>query len=775
MDTDKRISSLIYRLYNRLRVRKLGKIADKAEKLKAGVSGLSNEQIKEKFRLLKKKKGRKGYDALAYLLAMAGEAFYRIYRIRPYREQYICALAMYMGYIAEMKSGEGKSAAAVISAILYSLDKKVHIVTVNDYLAQRDYDKMVYIYDMFGLTAGVNFHGKTDKGELYSADIVYTSSSELIFDYLRNELLEEKDRMPFPMEAVIIDEFDFVLLDNASSTFSVSTGLGYIPDCEPFVIAREVCSLLKGTEVSKYEQEHNSVETGEAHYVYCSANRLVYLTRKGTAFLENFFKLKYTKQKNLFFLKTIISMLEAKLFYINGRDYIVKDGRIVLINMENGRLMPDSHLEADLHTAVEVKERVQITEKGLLYNSLSYQVFFTKYESMTGMSGTIYDAAEEIEKIFNTPTMIIPLHKGEKRIDHPDLFFRSSKEKYDWLTEYLNTRTNKEQPVLIITGSEKQSYEVLELLKNKGIKANLLNNESAYEEASLVKKAGIHGTITVSTNMSGRGTDIILDEKARSAGGLLVIALNHYTSRRVDNQVRGRAGRQGDVGECIFCVSMEDELLAHLSGRQKKKFMKLISGEAGIIEDYALRVKLSRLLDRVQNDIQANLFRSRQLNYYLDVILEKHRKPVYEWKEKLRKDCFKTITGYLKSSEFDPVRFKKMFSHTGRLNILKEFNRQYEKLGRDLADGLLRKLIDSVADKEWLIYKKNMEDIKIYIPLHYAAEPNIQVEYIKICSNQMRRMQSTAMDYITAYFIHAEIESTTNYSETGGISDGQNV
>ncbi len=758
---NKRFSNTIFKFCNSVRVAKLGKMVSRISLYEAKAAKLSNQQIREEFKRLKAgeyNKERINDKILSYLLAMIGEAFFRIYRIRPYKEQYICALAMYLGYIAEMKSGEGKSTVAVITAILYSLDKKVHIVTVNDYLAQRDYDRMIYIYSLFGLSVGINSRGRADKPELYSSDIVYTSSSELIFDYLRNELLPEADRIQFPLEAVIIDEIDFVLLDNANSTFSVSTGIGYVPDDEPFIVAKEICLLLKGVEILKHEEIRDDIEAKEAHYVYCAADRMVYLTRYGVVFLENFFKLKYARQKNLGLYKNIIAMLEANLFFKNGRDYIVKEGKVVLINRENGRLMPDSQLEADLHTAIEVKEEVRVTEKALLCSSLSYQIFFTKYRSMVGMSGTIYDAIEELEKIFNTPIIIIPLHKEEKRVDHPDLFFWNNKEKYDYLTEYLKNRSSQDQPVLVITGSEKQSYEVQKLLDDEGISSNLLNNESTYEEASLVKQAGIHGTITVSTNISGRGTDIILDERARDAGGLLVIALNRYTSRRVDNQVRGRAGRHGDTGECIFYVSMEDELLGHLSGRHKKKMMGLTGGRFGNIDDYTVRVRLSRLLDSIQDDIQADLFRNRQLNYYLDVVLEKQRKIISDWKEKLRGNHINIITRYLKGKEFDLNRFKKVFSYTDHLDVSKEFNSQCERLGRDLSDGLLNKLIDSLVNREWLIYRKNMEDIKAYLPLYRFTEPNLSAEYVRICFSQLKDMQNTVMNYIIAYFISAEIK-----------------
>lgn len=772
MLTDRTIKGLLYNAYNSFNLIRLNRIAKKIEGAAVQVSMLSNEEIKEKYQQLR---GKSSYSkVMPVVLAMAGEVIHRILEIKPYKEQYVCALAMYFNNIAEMKSGEGKSIVSVIAAILFALENKVHIVTVNDYLAERDYLKMKAVYDIFGLTSGVN-HRDEESLTLYQSDVAYSSSQELIFDYLRNELLPKEQRIEFPLEAVIIDEIDFVLLDNANSTFSVSTGIGYRPDEQVFKVAGEVCSLLKGAEIDKTELSFGEAEPEDAHYVYCLANVVVYLTREGIHFLEDFFKVNYSRFKNLIIYKVIINTLEAKLFHLKGRDYLVQDDKVVLINRVNGRIMPNSQLEEDLHTAVEVKEGVPISEKPQLCNSLSYQIFFSKYGSMVGMSGTVYEAVEEFERVFCVPVIIVPTHKENRRIDHPDLIFRTNEEKYGYLVEYLKKRNKQDQPVLVIAGTEEESSRVSQLLNENGISVNLLNNHNLPEEALLVKEAGTHGVITVSTNMSGRGTDVVLDEKAKEAGGLLVMVLNRYTSRRIDNQVRGRAGRQGEPGESVFLVSLEDEIWRHCTGRQEQKVHRIIDEEnflwPSLHEDNSVemsgRQELTAILDRVQRSLQQDYFGLRQLNYYLDSIIETHRDILRSWKEKFTYFHKDYISKYIDSPEFNKKEFMKMFIDYKDLDISGEVHKQYSQLDEEVLDSLMIELLEPIADKHWLVYKRCMEGIKIYLPLYHLPEDGILTEYARICSDELKRMQADVMNEVIGYFISAQIEE--NQTDMKGV------
>ena len=777
---EKKLSYLVYSAFNFYNLRKIKKVIDRIDEFADEIAKLSDEELKHKYQYFKNMESsvrQKDRNIIPYTLTMVKEAFFRVYKITPYEEQYTCALGMYNNFITEMKSGEGKSIAAIITSILFSLDKKVHVITVNDYLAERDYKKAKDIYELFGLIVDINFREKPDKSSLYSCDIVYSSSMELIFDYLRNELAQQNERFSFPMEAVIIDEIDFVLLDNANSNFSVSTGLGYKPQEDIFYIAKEICSLLKGTEVDKTEYSFEETEP-DTHYVYCYANNSVYLTQLGTSFLEKFLKVNYAQLKNLKLYKIIINTLEAKLFYANGRDYIVSSDKIILINRVNGRVMPNSQLEDDLHTAIEVKEGVSISEKPLLCNSLSYQLFFSKYGIMTGMSGTIYDASKEFENIFLVPTIVIPTHKENKRVDSLDMYFKTNSEKYNYLINYLKSQRKKNQPILIITSSEEESFELQKLLKDNGIISNLLNNQSSYNEVRIILNAGIHNAITVSTNMSGRGTDIVLDDEAKQAGGLLVIALNRYTSKRIDNQVRGRAGRQGDIGECIFYISLEDEIWNHLNKRQSKKARGILKNHPKILSNinedsediYLQRRRIAQILDGVQDVVQINLLKSREMNYFLDSVIEKQRNLIFKWKDELKDSPMEFIDKYLTSDDFILSELNSTFED--KTSLFDVVHEQYEKIGETHSKLLIRSLIDTIVDKQWLVYKKCMESIKVYIPMYNLPEENMAAEYIRICFEELERMQIDSINIIIVNFICAKVEiDRTDEKERDGLNE----
>lgn len=743
-------------VYNGLQIKNLKKIVNKAKKHYEEAQRLSDSEIRKCYEKLKKIGVSE--ESLPYIIALAREGIVRALKVEPYDEQLLCTIGLYKGYICEMKTGEGKTISAAIAAIMYAIEGKVHIVTVNDYLARRDCLNNKAFFELFGLTCDYNTREK-NKRELYMNDIVYSSGTELIFDYLKNDVLPSEERFCFPLDTAIVDEVDFVLLDNANSQFSVSSGFIYQPNTEIFKLAGAAASLLKGYEISKEDFLLQKPEPEDADYVYCLFNKAVYLTEKGLSTLEDFFKTNDLVNAHFKLYKAILCALEAKLFYLNGRDYIVKDNRVVLVNRNNGRLMPSSHLEADLHTAIEVKEGVRPDRKTLLSHSLSYQVFFSKYRQMTGLSGTVREAAEEFENLFNLPTLLIPEHKKSIRIDHPDRYFLTVQEKYNFLLRYL-THRNENQPVLIVAYDDSEAETVYAILNKKGINARLLTSRNTEEEDEIIKSAGLPGTVTVSTNMLGRGTDIIVSGDAEKYGGLLVIGLCRYTSRRIDNQVRGRAGRQGKPGESVFFVSMEDDIWNYAGNKVKNKVEKMIRNMAE--EDIETRKKITRTLNRIQDGIQIAWSANRVKMYAFHRVAEAQREGIVLFGENLEKNIQEQTLEYIETLAECPAEIKDILPE-GK-NIKQFYEEQFERLGKDVAVKLLKELCRSLVHRYSMMYKHDILEFIPYLSLYRKPQEQTLVEYIRICSKQADKVKKDIMTDLLGYFLTAQLEQKTEVS-----------
>lgn len=711
------------------------------------VSSLSLSEMKSEYKALRTRE-RVNFNELNKALALAGDLVKRLVGIEPYEEQYLCAAALTQGYMAEMKTGEGKTLAGVLAAIALALRGKVHLVTVNDYLAADALDKYREVYAALGLHAEANARD-ADKAKVYCADVVYSSSQELAWDFLRNRLLPRAQQSVFPFDAVIIDEADFVLLDNANSHFSVGGEVTFVPPREPFETARALVAMMRGEERER-EDELLDLPTNpeNAHYVYYRHNRTVYLTELGLKFLGEFFHVDDIVATNFRMYKTILSTLEAQLFFLNGRDYIVKDNRIILINRENGRLLPNSQLDIDLHTAIEVKERLPITEKPLLSEQISYQMFFGKYKHICGMSGTLKDAAAELKTLFGTETVAVPTHRPNRRLDRPDVVFKTKEDKYRYLADFLALYKPKAQPALIITESEAESAHVLEILKKANIAANLLNAQTAEREAELVRYAGTHGAVTVSTNIAGRGTDIVLDDAARTAGGLFVVVLNHYRSRRVDNQARGRAGRQGEVGECVFFVSLEDELWQYADESQADK-IRALSPKEGKFGRKESRM-LAQMAVAIQNNVNSLLRHQREVNFFLDRVIEQIRDWTQDWGNALQGWSFEQWKTYIQRNPQLGCLLKELNAES---NLLELVMKKRQSLGEEMARKLLSALIELVVRREWLFLKRDLENLKAYLPLKRITEDRYVDEFIRISHRMRESFEFDVMKNTLGYFV----------------------
>jgi len=394
--------------------------------------------------------------------------------------------------------------------------------------------------------------------------------------------------------------------------------------------------------------------------------------------------------------------------------------------------MIDSKLDSYLHTAIEIKENVPVTLKNSLNYSMSYQVFFKKYKNMVGMSGTIYSAYKELEEIYKVPTIIVPSHNKNKRLDYADLIFNTKEEKYEYLSYYLKYKWDKEQPVLIVTGSDLEANKVYEILENNNIKSNLLNSYTDDFENEIINNAGIRGTITISTNMVGRGTDIKIDNNIKNARGLKLICLNRFLDKRIDDQVRGRTARQGNIGECVFYVSLEDEIFDYMNSHEYRKFIKLIK---------TTKRNITEMLDKIQEDINVRNYKIRKINFILDFVLEQQKLSIEAWRNHLKEKDISFILEHAKDKTIKKMVYK-----------------NYLTFGKELSTKLYLNLVDYIIDEQYLFLRSDMEDIKHYLQYYNLPEKDVVTEYERICNKQVDIFKSITLKLIENHFATAKID-----------------
>lgn len=716
---------------------------------------LSNEDFKRKFSYYNNQENIN----IPALLSLLEQAVIKSLRITPYPEQYWCALALAEGYVAEMKTGEGKTLACALAACLSVHKGKVHIATVNDYLAERDCEKMRPLFDLLGISTAVNVKDHPNKSEVYEADIVYSSSSELVFDYIRNELRPIQEQSAFPLDVVIIDEIDFVLIDNAKNNFAVSEGYTFIPPFEVYNMAADLYKAMMGRAYSKSDYEEEELDVPEdIHYIYFPFNRTVHLTERGHNLVDKVFQKENTLIENAKLNKVLLSTLEAHLFCERGRDYVVQDHKVWLINRENGRLMPNSQLDVDLQSAIETKENVMISPKAVMSQTMSYQIFFSKYDSMVGLSGTVYEAREELRDLFRASVIPIPSHFQSQRKLYPDSFFATKADKYKALYHLLLHEQNG-RPILVICESDAEAMTVHREFLRLGGSANLLISLSEKEESELIEKAGTSGTITISTNMAGRGTDIVLDSQAKEAGGLRVIVLNHFESKRIDQQAIGRAGRQGCKGDAMFLVSSEDSLFEQMNQRETQKLSEIKSSREKKRSRW-----LMTLIGKLQDAQQGLHAAARLRNFLLDLQIEEIYRMMKGWKaDILSAPALSALTDFAQSEAFSEDRFDELMEQNATLytsdDVFELIHAKHMELGERVSNLLLEQLIHSVTQKEWVFLKRDLEQVKTYLPHHQWKPEEEPREFLRICFEQWELAKNNILLHTLAYFVTAKQNS----------------
>ena len=578
-------------------------------------------------------------DILVEAFATIREADKRVLGMEPFRVQLIGGVILHQGRIAEMRTGEGKTLVATLPSYLNALEGKgVHVVTVNDYLAKRDSDEMGQVHRWMGLTVGCVLGGmdRAERQEAYQCDITYITNNELGFDYLRDNMaVYEKDLVQRGLHYCIIDEVDSILIDEARTPLIISGQSGKSTKiyelCD--VLARQMKRGEDLPEFSKIDAIMGIEQEETGDFIVNEKDKIVTLTQDGVKKVENFFHIdNLADPENLEIQHNVILALRAHNLMHRDQDYVVRDDEVLIVDSFTGRIMPGRRYSDGLHQAIEAKEHVKVNRESQTLATITFQNFFNKYDKKGGMTGTAATEEQEFRDIYGMDVVTIPTNRPVIRIDHEDAVYKTQKEKYKAVVEEVKSAHEKGQPVLVGTVNIDVSELLSRMLSREGIQHEVLNAKYHEKEAAIVANAGIHGAVTIATNMAGRGTDIKLDEEAKAAGGLKIIGTERHESRRIDNQLRGRSGRQGDPGESQFFISLEDDLM-RLFGSER---LINIFENLGVPEGQRIQHKmLSSAIERAQEKIESNNFAIRKNLLEYDQVMNEQREKIYEQRKRV--------------------------------------------------------------------------------------------------------------------------------------------
>ena len=686
---------------------KFKKDADKIMELEGEISRLKDKDLQAKTEEFKKRleNGETLEDIKIEAFAVAREAAYRVIGEKPFYVQILGGLAIHEGNIAEMKTGEGKTLTATMPAYLNALSGKgVHIITVNEYLAERDANWMGNIYRFLGLTVGINFRESTskEKQEAYNSDIMYTTNNELGFDYLRdNMVVRAEDRVQRPLNFVIIDEVDSVLIDEARTPLIISGG--QMVSANLYVDADRFVKKLKEND----------------GYLYDEKEKAVILDEKGIKEAETYFKVSNLYDLNNTNLVHYINQaLRANYVMKKDMDYVVSDdGKIVIVDPFTGRLMAGRNFSDGLHQAIEAKEGVDIQQETKTLATITFQNLFRMYNKLAGMTGTAKTEEEEFREIYNMYVIEIPTNKPVSRIDYGDLLFATKAGKYKAIVNEIKERHAKGQPVLVGTIAVETSELISSMLKKEHIPHEVLNAKNNAREAEIIAKAGEKGAVTIATNMAGRGTDIKISDEIKELGGLCVIGTERHESRRIDNQLRGRAGRQGDPGFSQFCVSFEDDLMVRFGTDRAKTLLASV----GFSDDVSIRNKfLSGSIESAQKRVEGNNFDIRKNLLQYDDVINQQREYIYSKRNEILDsdsihevvlEIFKTFVTTLVNNHIMPEGYLTDQDITDILEVCNENLLKNAVLFDDLKKLSSEDVIDFLYNKMLSEYDGKLVDI----------------------------------------------------------------
>ena len=807
-------------------IKRLSKMVDAIEALDEKMQALSNDELRAKTKEFKDRltAGETLDDLLVEAFAVVREAADRVLHMKPYRVQLMGGIVLHQGRIAEMKTGEGKTLVSTLPAYLNALEGKgVHIVTVNDYLAERDANWMGQVHRFLGLSVGVilNEYNNADRKAAYDCDITYITNNELGFDYLRdNMVMYKKDLVQRDLHYAIVDEVDSVLIDEARTPLIIS-GQGtkstdLYKACD--VLAKDMERGTSDGELSKIDAIMGVDIEEDGDFLVNEKDKQVMLTAEGVKKVEEFFHIKnLANPKNLEIQHNVILALRAHNLMFKDKDYVVKDGEVLIVDEFTGRIMPGRRYSDGLHQAIEAKEHVEIKDESRTLATITFQNFFNKYDKKAGMTGTAKTEEKEFIDIYGMDVVEIPTNKPVARIDHEDSVYLTKKEKLNAVVEEIEKTHKTGQPVLVGTVNIAVSEELSSLLAKKEIKHSVLNAKFHKFEAEIISHAGEKGAVTIATNMAGRGTDIKLGEGVTELGGLKIIGTERHESRRIDNQLRGRAGRQGDPGESKFYLSLEDDLMRLFGSEKMMKVYKALK----VPEGHEIQDKsVSKQIEKAQKRIESNNFGIRRNLLDYDKVNNEQREEIYKERrrvlngESMRDVIYKMINDVVKddvemvagikplaqldlnqlnltlrseiplakitlSDEEKKKNDKRAFIERLQKEALevyhkkeKEFN-EFTKVNRpddvelgeeDAAlynDGIReveRVILLKVIDSKWMNHIDNMEQLRESIGLQAYAQKDPVVQYKFIGYNMFKEMAKNVRHETINAMMHVQIE-----------------
>ena len=714
--------------YDKKQLKKLEKLADEVLALEGEMSELLDDDLKAKTLEFKERLTNKETldDILVEAFAVAREASYRILSKKHYKVQIIGGIALHQGRVAEMKTGEGKTLTELCPAYLNALTEKgVHIITVNAYLAERDKEEMDAVFNFLGLEVGLATENSFDKKSEYAKDITYTTNTELGFDYLRDNLAMSLDaKMQRGLNYVIIDEIDSVLIDEARTPLIISGNSGESTD-----IYMQICNVLKTFDKGDYKLDEKE--------------NTIYITENGIEKVEKVFGIENLADLENTEINHIISQgLRAIYMLKRNKDYIVSNGEVVLIDTGTGRIADGRRFSDGLHQCLEAKEGVFIKGENRTLATITYQNFFSLYNKVSGMSGTVKTEEVEFREIYNLDVVCIPTNKLIKRIDNEDKVYIDNKTKIEAIIEDIIRTHENGNPILVGTPSIMKSEEISDILKERGIEHELLNAKTNSLEAEIISKAGDKGAITVATNIAGRGTDIKISDEVKELGGLKVIGTERTESRRIDNQLIGRAGRQGDNGMSQFYLSCDDELLdIYGEGRLKKKFEKILKKNKTLKNTY-----IAKSIERAQSTIGNMHYESRKYTLKYDFTVNKHRDLVYKDRnmvlgeaniasniselilEEVFKICVETYEKYVSYKEFKNITRKNVTACLIEDIEIVNFEEFFDDISRKIKDVFHGKFTVSQFHLSELKGVESLEEVIDYITNEIIGYLNILLQ-----------------------------------------------
>ena len=646
----------VFGTHSERELKRISKIVDKIEELRPSMQALSDEELRGKTVEFKKRfeEGETLDDLLPEAYAVVREAGKRVLDMEHYRVQLIGGIILHQGRIAEMRTGEGKTLVSTLPAYLNALEGKgVYIVTVNDYLAKRDAEWMGQIHEFLGLKVGVvlNSMKAEERREAYNCDITYVTNNELGFDYLRDNMVIYKEQLVLrPLHYAIIDEVDSVLIDEARTPLIISGQSGkstrLYEACD--ILARQMKRGADMEEQSKMDILLRVEQVEDGDFIVNEKDKAINLTAAGVEKVENFFRIEnLADPENLEIQHNIILALRAHNLMFRDQNYVVKDDKVMIVDEFTGRIMPGRRFSDGLHQAIEAKEHVKVKRESKTLATITFQNFFNKFDKKAGMTGTALTEEKEFRNIYGMDVIEIPTNRPVARIDRDDAVYKTKRGKLLAICDEVEAAHKTGQPVLVGTITIESSEEISRMLRKRGIPHQVLNAKFHEMEAEIVAKAGQFGAVTIATNMAGRGTDIKLDEKSRAAGGLKIIGTERHESRRIDNQLRGRAGRQGDPGESRFFISLEDDLM-RLFGSDR---LMAVFNSLGVEETQEIQhPMLSKTIENAQKRIENNNYGIRKNLLDYDQVMNEQREIIYAERlrvlsgESMRDVVYKMIT-----------------------------------------------------------------------------------------------------------------------------------